>query len=194
MHEVNFREFPCQYLISLSQEWSRSHRCSVIVEGRTTSLHLQKATPARMLINELWHRNASLVDALNTINIPMATIPPGIVQDLLIRFTASADRLMTPGLARQLTAHASSSALQLSASKAAHLLVYSLDEDAAFGLTAADAHGLMVPLLNGSCMPLTNAAQGQTLYLGDSADQQLFDGLSAYLVDTCGLTSSCIQR
>ena len=170
-----------------------------IAEVLVIMVHLKNATPASMLICcwlsvLLWHRNASLVDALNSINAPMAILPPGPVQDLLSRFTASADRVMRPAVARQLTALASSSAMHLSALDAAHLLVYSLEEGVAVNLADTDVLGLMVPLLNGCSMPLTTAAQGLPLYLGDSTDQQLFDGLSACLVDTSSLSGSCVQR
>ncbi len=142
----------------------------------------------------LWRRNTKLVEAFSSINIPIAALSPGPVQDLLSRFTVSDDRLMRPGTARKLIACSSTPASQLSASDAAQLLEYSLSEDVSVCLEDADVIGLMVPLLNGLSMPLTAASHGQALYLGDHADQQLFEGLSAHLVDTSGLTKHCVNR
>ncbi|KAK9856110.1 hypothetical protein WJX84_004825 [Apatococcus fuscideae] len=143
-------------------------------------------------------RDPDLVEAFCSISVPMATLSPGPIQDLLGKFALSTDRQMSPAVARSLIAHASTSALKLPASSAAKLLVYGLSEDASVILADSDVHGLMVPLLDSSSRPLKSSQQGQplydTMYLGDHDDQQLFDCLADCLVDTCSLTEACKGR
>lgn len=134
------------------------------------------------------------MEAFCNISVPLATLPPGPLMDLLSKFTVSSDRQMSPAIARKLIAVASSSAWKLPAASAAKLLVYSLGEEDTMALTEVDVHGLLVPLIDGSSRPLATSSQAQPLYLGDQDDQQLFECLADCLVDTCSLTAACRSR
>ena len=140
------------------------------------------------------HRDAGLMEAFCSISVPIANLSPGPVLDLLMRFTVSSDRQMSPRLARQLIAHASRSSLKLSSLGAARLLTYSLSEDDKVSMAATDVLGLMVPLLDGCSRPLTASLQGQPLYLGNQDDRVLFERLAGCLVDTSSLTDHCMKR
>lgn len=146
------------------------------------------------LTSPWFHRDSDLVKAFCNISVPLASLSPGPLMDLLSSFAVSSDRQMSPAVARKLIAAASSSALKLPASSAAKLLIYSLGEEATVVLTDADVHGLVVPLIDGSSRPLAPREQAQPLYLGDQDDQQLFECLAGCLVDTRSLTEACRSR
>ena len=167
--------------------------------GCASSVTLAKGTVCwgyhnNQLTLSLSNRDSDLVEAFCNISVPLATLSPGPLMDLLSNFTVSNDRQMSPAIARKLIALACSSALKLPASSAAKLLVYSLDEEATVGLTEADVHGLLVPLIDGSSRQLSSSRQARPLYLGDQDDQQLFECLAGCLVDTHSLTEACRSR